>query len=168
MQRVMIIGGPGSGKSTLALALGKKLGLPVTHIDRFQFTAGWLEVDPAKRDAHVCDVIASDSWIIDGNYSSTLKDRMDRADTLIWLDVPLWQRLWRVARRTWIYYGQNRPELPEGCPERFSPAFIHYIVTSSKRQREKAADRYATMSRRAQAFHLRSSRDVKTFLEQLS
>lgn len=164
----MIIGGPGSGKSTLARALGEKLGLPVTNIDRFQFTAGWVEVDPVARDANVRDVIATDSWIIDGNYSSTVKERMDKADTLIWLDVPILKRLWRVARRTIRYHGQSRPELPEGCPERFSSDFIHYIVSSNKRQRARAADRYATVTQKAQAFHLRSSRDVKAFLEQLS
>lgn len=167
LKRVMIIGGPGSGKSTLARAMGARLGLPVTHIDRFQFQAGWVETDPRQRDARIRETIARDSWIIDGNYSSTVQDRMDRADTLIWLDVPMWRRLWRVARRTIRHYGQNRPDLPEGCPERFSPDFIHYIVTSNKRQKAKAADRYATMSRKAQAFHLRSSQDVRAFLKSL-
>jgi len=168
MQRVMIIGGPGSGKSTLARALCEKLGLPVTHIDQLQFGFGWVEVDPAKRDARVRDVIARESWIIDGNYSSTAEERMSRADTLIWLDIPLWRRLWRVARRTLKYYDQSRPDLPAGCPERFSVEFVLYILSSNKRQRAKAADRYTTMSQKAQAFHLRSSRDVQTFLEQLA
>jgi len=168
MQRIMIIGGPGSGKSTLARALGERLGLPVTHIDQVQFQAGWVEVDPAARDAKVRDIIARPTWIIDGNYSSTIEDRMTRADTLIWLDIPLWRRLLRVIGRTIRYYGQNRPDLPEGCLERFSLGFIHYILTSNKRQRTKAADRYATMSRRAQAFHLRSSQDVQALLEGLT
>ena len=168
MQRVMIIGGPGSGKSTLARALGKKFGLPVTHIDQLQFGFGWVEVDPAKRDAQVRKVVARESWIIDGNYSSTAEDRMTRADTLIWLDIPLWHRLWRVARRTLKYYGQSRPDLPAGCPERFSVEFILYILSSNKRQKAKAADRYTTMSQEAQAVHLRSSRDVQMFLEQLA
>lgn len=168
MRRIMIIGSPGSGKSTLARALGERLGLPVTHIDQFQFDAGWVDVDPNERDANVWDVIAREAWIIDGNYSSTAEDRTVRADTLIWLDIPLWRRLWRVAGRTLKYYGRNRPDLPEGCPERFSVEFIHYILSTNKRQRAKAAGRYAIMSQKAQAFHLCSSRDVQTFLEQLS
>ena len=168
MKRVMIIGGPGSGKSTLAREMGARLGLPVTHIDQFQFEAGWVETNPAQRDGRIRMVIAGDSWIIDGNYSSTAQERMDRADTLIWLDVPIWKRIWRVMLRTARHYGQNRSELPAGCPERFSPDFFRYIVSSNKRQRAKAADRFATMSQRAEAFHLRSSRDVQTFLERLS
>lgn len=167
MQRIMIIGCPGSGKSTLARAIGDRLCLSVTHIDQFQFKAGWIEAVPEERDAKVREVIARPRWIIDGNYSSTIEDRMARADTLIWLDIPIWRRLWRVARRTFRYYGQNRSDLPEGCPERLSPEFIYYIVSSRKRQRAKAAARYAVMSQRAQAFRLRSSRDVQAFLERL-
>lgn len=164
----MIIGGPGSGKSNLARAIGERIGLPVTHIDQFQFQEGWVEVDPAERDTKIRDVIARPRWIIDGNYSSTIEDRMGRADMLIWLDIPLWRRLLRVARRTVQYYGQSRPDLPEGCPERFSLEFIHYILTTNRRQRAKAADRYAIMSCRAQAFHLRSHQDVQAFLEGLT
>jgi len=160
----MIIGGPGSGKSTLAQQLGERLGLPVTHIDQFQFQAGWLEVDPNTRDKQVRKVIDGPCWIIDGNYSSTAEDRMARADTLIWLDIPIWRRLWRVARRTVKYLGQDRPDLPKGCPERFSAEFIRYIISTRKTQRAKAAGRYDRMTRDAQAIHLRSSRDVQAFL----
>jgi len=164
----MIIGGPGSGKSTLARAMGERLGLTVTHIDQLQFEPGWVETNSETRDAQLREVIARPSWIIDGNYFSTIDDRMARADTLIWLDIPIWRRLWRVARRTLRYYGQSRPDLPEGCPERFSLEFIHYILSSNKRQRAKAADRYATMLHKARAFHLRSSQEVQIFLEGVS
>lgn len=168
MQRIMIIGGPGSGKSTLASALGQRFGLPVTHIDQMQFQAGWVEVDPAVRDAKVRHIIARSSWIIDGNYSSTIDDRMARADTLIWLDIPLWRRLLRVIKRTVRYYGQSRPDLPEGCPERFSADFLHYILTTHKRQRRKAADRFASMATKAKGFRLCTSQDVQTFLDDLA
>ena len=29
-------------------------------------------------------------------------------------------RLWRVIRRTWRTYGETRPDIGEGCPERFN------------------------------------------------
>jgi len=163
----MIIGGPGSGKSTLARAMAVRLDLPVTHIDQFQYSAGWVEVDPLERDAKVRAVVAQSSWIIDGNYSSTAEDRIARADTLIWLDMPLWRRLWRVARRTLRYYGQSRPDLPEDCLERFSAEFIRYIIFSNNSQRRKAAARYQSMKKSARAFRLRSSREVHSFLAQL-
>ena len=47
MERIIIIGKPGSGKSTLALKLGKKLDLPVVHIDKIYWTEGWVKKNKA-------------------------------------------------------------------------------------------------------------------------
>ena len=44
MKRVAIIGSGGAGKSTLARALGAKTGLPVVHLDRLYWQAGWVAV----------------------------------------------------------------------------------------------------------------------------
>ena len=168
LQRVMIIGGPGSGKSTLARVLAEQPGLPVTDIDQLQFRFGWIAINPAKKQAQVRDVTAREHWIIAGNNSSTAEERMSRADTLIWLDIPLWRRLWRVAQRRLKSYGQSRPDLPAGCPKRFLVGFILHSLSSKKQQRATAEDRYTAMSQKAQAFHLRTHRGVEQLLEQLS
>jgi adenylate kinase family enzyme len=100
MKRVMIVGGPGSGKSTLARLLGERTGLPVVHIDHIHWQAGWIERDKEDKDRLTREVHARDAWIFEGGHSRTYDDRMARADTLIWLDMPVWLRLWRVLRRT--------------------------------------------------------------------
>ena len=43
MKRIAIIGCGGSGKTTLATQLGAALGLPVHHLDRLFWRAGWQE-----------------------------------------------------------------------------------------------------------------------------
>ena len=164
----MIIGGPGSGKSTLARVLAEQPGLPVTDIDQLQFRFGWIAINPAKRHAQVRDVTAREHWTIAGNNSSTAEERTSRADTLIWLDIPLWRRLWRGAQRTLKSYGQSSPDLRAGCPERRSSGFTLYILSSKKQQRATAADRYTATSQKAQAFHLRTPQGVEKLLEQLS
>ena len=169
MRRIMIIGGSGAGKSTLARNLGVRLNLPVYHMDReVHWLPGWVE-RPAKDKAPIVAAIAArDEWVFEGGHSSTYRQRLARADLLIWVDAPFWRRLWRVTWRALRGLGQSRPDLPAGCPERFSVEFVLYILSSNKRQKAKAADRYTTMSQKAQAFHLQSSRDVQMFLEQLA
>jgi len=119
MQRIMIVGQPGSGKSTLARDLGQKTGLPVIHIDHIHWQPGWIE-RPRDEKTRLChEVEARGAWIFEGGHSATWANRLARADMLIWLDLPLPLRLWRVVKRTVAWHGRNRPDLPEGCPEGF-------------------------------------------------
>jgi adenylate kinase family enzyme len=113
MQRVMIIGQPGSGKSTLARALGACTELPVYHIDKIHWMTGWRE-RPTEEKSRLCsEVHAKDAWIFEGGHSRTWPERINRADTLIWLDHELTLRLWRILRRTLKHHGETRPDLPD-------------------------------------------------------
>jgi adenylate kinase family enzyme len=123
-RRLLIIGSGGSGKSTLARHLATALGLPLLHLDRLYWKPGWKEPEPAAWVAHVDELIAGDAWIMDGNYGGTLERRLQRAQMVIWLDLSRWICLWRVLRRRVEYLGQTRPEMPPGCPEHLSLAFL--------------------------------------------
>ena len=117
MKRVMILGQPGSGKSTLAQKLGEATGLPVVHMDRIHWMAGWVPRGEAEKYEMARAAMAQEAWVFEGGFSRTWDERAERADTLIWLDVGLWRRLWRVTYRFFRYFGQARPDLPEGCNE---------------------------------------------------
>jgi adenylate kinase family enzyme len=73
-------------------------------------------------------IVAADRWLIDGNYGGTLAERLERADTVVYLDYPIRLCLWRVLRRIWIYRGRTRPDMTEGCPERFDLEFLLYLI----------------------------------------
>jgi len=164
MQRVMIIGQPGSGKSTLARALGAVTGLPVVHIDQIHWQSGWIERANADKDRLCAEVHASPRWIFEGGRSVTWPDRLHRADTLIWLDLPLGLRLWRVLRRTLRHYGRTRPDLPAGCPERFSAEFLLWIWRTRHSGRALAGRLYASAPADKALHHLTSPRQVAAFL----
>lgn len=127
MKRVMIVGQPGAGKSTLARALGDLTGLPVVHVDRIHHLPGW---KPRQRDEKIAMALESHArpeWIFEGGLSATYMERLARADVLIVLDFPLWLRCWRVFKRTLLYYGRTRPDMADGCPERFEAEFWRWI-----------------------------------------
>jgi len=99
MRRVMIVGRPGSGKSTLARRLGGITGLPVCHLDLIHHKPGWVSRPMVEKLPLVVASEARDRWIIEGGLTRTCANRIARADTIIFLDLQVWQRLWRVVRR---------------------------------------------------------------------
>ncbi|MFO6447257.1 AAA family ATPase [Erythrobacter sp. NE805] len=143
MRRVMIIGPCGSGKSTLARGLAPRLGLPLIHMDQLGWKEGWVETEDAELGARLGELVAQDRWLIEGHYGSLLAPRLARADTVIYLDFPIRLCLWRLAKRVWTMRGRVRPDMAEGCPERFDAGFFWYVA------RWKAGPRKRTEARLA-------------------
>lgn len=129
MKRVLIIGPCGSGKSTLARELAPRMGLPLVHMDQLGWQAGWIETEKADLIARLAEAVSGERWLIEGNYGSTLLPRLERADAAIYLDFPIRLCLWRLIKRIVTLRGQSRPDMPEGCPERFDAAFFWYVMT---------------------------------------
>lgn len=128
MQRVLIIGPCGAGKSTLAAALGAKLGLPIFHMDQLNWKPGWVESSKDEICEKLAAITAADNWLIDGTYGGTLGERLERADTVVYLDYPIRLCVMRLLRRIWRYHGTTRPDMTEGCPERFDFGFLLYLL----------------------------------------
>ena len=128
MQRVLIVGPCGAGKSTLAAELGPKLGLPVYHMDQLNWKSGWVESSKDEIREKLAVITAADRWLIDGTYGGTLAERLERADTVIYLDYPIRLCVARLLKRIWTYNGRTRPDMTEGCPERFDFPFLLYLL----------------------------------------
>jgi adenylate kinase family enzyme len=69
MRRIIVVGCSGSGKTSLALKLGRKLGLPVVHLDVLYWRPGWNASDKASFRVRVADAIAGEGWVADGSFS---------------------------------------------------------------------------------------------------
>lgn len=108
MKRVIVIGCPGSGKSTFSRELSEKTGLPLFHLDMMYWNDDRTRVDRDVFYAKLQDVLATDEWIIDGDYISTMELRMKRADTIISLDYSLEICLQGARARV----GQVRSDMP--------------------------------------------------------
>lgn len=88
MKRIIIIGCPGSGKTTFAEKLRAKTNLPLFHLDAIWHKPDKTHISRAEYDARLAEILALDSWIIDGNYSRTIEIRMSACDTVFLFDLP--------------------------------------------------------------------------------
>ena len=167
MRRIAIVGPGGAGKSTLARRLSKVLGLPVIHLDRLYWKPGWV---PTPRDEWVRlqgELLASDRWIVDGNYGSTMDMRLAAADTVVFMDLPRVVCVWRAFHRGWSGRGRTRPDMADGCPERIDLGFLWWIWTYPRRHRPTLARKLAALPDDKRVVRLRSHRDVRAFVRGL-
>lgn len=170
MQRVMIVGGPGSGKSTLARSLGELLGLPVHHMDRIQWMAGWVSRTREERREMALAVEAQEAWVFEGGFSTTYDHRASRADTIIWLDLPVALQMWRVTKRLFQYWGQARPDMADGCVEgihRETLPFYGWIWRTRRTRRVRVQQLIKDHGAQTRIVHLRRPKEVAAFLSTL-
>ena len=88
MRKIIIIGCPGSGKTTFAEKLRGKTNIELFHLDAIWHRADRTHISRDDFDERLGEILALDSWIIDGNYSRTLKRRLVASDTVFLFDLP--------------------------------------------------------------------------------
>lgn len=167
MKRVMIVGQPGSGKSTLARLIGDRTGLPVVHVDRIHHLPGWVERPRDEKIALALAEQAKPEWIFEGSLSATIDDRFERSDVVIWLDLPLGLRYWRVFWRSVRYYGKTRPDMQDDCPEGFDYEFYKWIWDTRHSARLKSLVLKARAEGKKPFYHLQTRKAVSQFLSDL-
>lgn len=166
MERIIIIGCGGAGKSTLAQKLGKKLDLPVVHLDSIFWLPGWVEMEKDAFDKRVRQELRKDKWIIDGNYNRTMPERLQYCDTVIYLDFSRMACLYGIFKRLLTNIGKTRPDMGAGCKEKVDWEFVKWVWNFNKNKRE----RYYRMLNEAEGIEtivLKNRRMVNRFLKEL-
>lgn len=167
MERVIIIGCGGAGKSTLARKLGEKTGLPVVHLDQIWWAPGnWQHLEREEFDRLLLAETEKPRWILDGNFNRTLEMRLEKCDTVIYLDYPR-----PVCLKNWIgrviqNWGHARADMAEGCNEWFDPDMAKWIWQFNKQNRR----RYHEMLKKldgVQVHIFHSRRETEHFLSAL-
>ena len=169
-ERIMILGSSGSGKSTLASYLGTSLNIPVVHLDRLFWNAGWVETPKEEMYRKVEKAVSKDVWVIDGNYSSSVDMRLERTTTVIFIDLNRWLCLFRALKRWIKNYGKTREDMGEGCNEKIDLEFILWIWNYPKRSRGKVLRKISEFISKGNDiafYHLKSKKEVRNFLKEI-
>ncbi|MBL4932023.1 hypothetical protein [Clostridium paridis] len=102
MSKIYVIGIVASGKTTLSKKLSRELKIPHYEVDCIV----WHETDterykrtPDKQVELIKDIDKVGEWIIEGTYRSSCHCLLDMADSIIFLDPPLWIRKYRILLR---------------------------------------------------------------------
>lgn len=167
MKKVAVFGNAGGGKSTLSKRVSESTGLPLYILDKIQYQAGGVEVSYEDYRRIHQEILATDQWIIDGfGCMETIWLRLDAADSLVYIDLPLPVHFWWVTKR--LLTGRFKP--PEGWPEN-SP-ILKSSINSYRALwlcHKYLTPRYRQYIKRAQSskktYHIRSTEQIAQFLE---
>jgi adenylate kinase family enzyme len=148
VRRISVVGASGSGKSRLGRELAGILGVPYIELDAIVHQADWVALPDAELRARVEAATAAGGWVVDGNYGAVRTLVWDRADTVVWLDLPRRTVTRRIILRT-IHRAITRAELWNGNRERWRNVFSlnpersviawSWASYADKRQRYRAA-----------------------------
>jgi adenylate kinase family enzyme len=175
VQRVWVAGLPGSGKTTLARTLADRLAVPHVELDALHHGPGWEEAPAELLRARVEAALAAApaGWVVDGNYRGKLGDLVvARADTLVWVDLPLPLILARIVRRT-ASRLVRRTELWNGNRETLRSTLLtreSLVVwaVQNHRRRRRELEPLAAAYPGLRLVRLRRRRDVAQFLASVS
>jgi adenylate kinase family enzyme len=174
VQRVAVMGTTCSGKTTLARALADRLELPYIELDALYWGPDWSEPEPEEFRSRVEPFVRGDAWVLDGNYTSKLGDLvLERADTLVWLDLPLPRILWRTLSRT-IHRITSGAELWSRNRETWRTAFLTrnslfvWALRTHWRFRRKLPQRVASDFAQLRLVRLRTPAQARQWLERVA
>lgn len=176
MNKINVVGTSATGKSTFSKALAQKLGLHYIELDNLFWLDDWQECPDkvffAKIESEIAK--AQNGYVIDGNYTRTIPVKWAEIDTVIWLDLPfpvnLYRSVKRALQRAWVqkdlWPDSNNQDSIKKMLGRDS--IIWWMVKTHQKNRNKylhmmQAPEYQSI----QWIHLKSQKEIDTFLQQL-
>lgn len=141
-KRIVIFGPSNAGKSMLAVALSEKIGLPAVHLDQLHHlpNSDWQARPEAEFAALHDAAILEECWVMEGNYSRLMSQRLARATGAILITSNRWLRFSRYLKRTLINRSDRAGHL-EGARDSVKWEMIHWILVKTR----NSGDKYATI-----------------------
>ena len=159
MKKIIVIGCPGSGKSHFSRELNKITDIPLYHLDMMYWNSDKTTVEREIFLQEMSFVLEKDSWIIDGNYASTMEMRMSASDTVIFLDYPVEICLDGVKARR----GKPRCDMPWFETEE-DKEFTQFILNFNDQERPKILSLLDKYKNTKNILIFKSREDAEAFL----
>ena len=165
--RLAIIGPSGCGKTTLAAELARTAGLRHVELDALYHGPNWEPCSIEVLRERIAAATDGDDWVTDSTYHTLLGDFVvERAEVLVWLDLPARLVMWRLLRRTHVrnrdkvelWNGNVEPGWRESLPTLIWPALKRVFEN-----RRALPTRYADVNMR----RLRSDAAVRAFVAEV-
>lgn len=110
-KKIIVIGCPGAGKSTFSRKLHNVTKIELFHLDALYWKKDCTHITREELIAKQKDIFMLDSYIIDGNFKSTLEMRIKEADVVFLFDLPTEACIEGARNRK-----GNKPEMPCELP----------------------------------------------------
>jgi len=168
--RLVVIGPSGSGKTRLSARLAELLQARHVEIDALWHGPNWESCGPEELRARVSSATEGDGWVSDGTYHTIIGDIvLERAETVVWLDLPVAVVMWRLVRRSWVR-KRDRVVLWNGnLEDRWINQIRWLFWPAFKRAFENRRDLPARLARHPQlhVHRLRSDGEVEAFVQSI-
>jgi adenylate kinase family enzyme len=163
--RIAVVGNGGSGKTWLALRLADVLHVPAIHLDLYRYdSTGAIRTDDVFR-REVCDRLTeAPEWVADGNYLSTLRQRLTLADVVIFLDLPVLVCLGGVLARRIRHRGRRIEN--DTHTDRFDRGFVRYVLSYGREMRPRILASLASST--CSVVHVRTRRQARALVDRVA
>jgi adenylate kinase family enzyme len=167
MRKVAVFGNAGGGKSTLSKRLSQITGLPLHVLDKIQYQSGGLEVPQEDYKRAHQQILATDRWIIDGfGCMETLWLRLNEADSLVFVDLPLHVHFWWVTKRLITAYFRPPEGWPQESPILKSSLNSYRVLWLCHKYLTPKYREYIEQAKSTKrVFHIRSTEQISQFFE---
>jgi len=167
MTKVAVIGNAGGGKSILSKKLAQAKSLPAHRVDTYQWNSGWQPIPETDVREKLNALLGNDRWIIDGwgPWDSSVR-RFQEADTIIFIDYPVWIHLWwAMKRQIRALFLPRTIDKPEGCDLRsVTVRMFRMILSINKNVTPTVRALVAQHKKDKSVFHITSRKGLREFV----
>ena len=154
----------------MARELAERYQTDVLHFDTVQFLPDWvIRSEDEKKKITEEFLNTHDSWVIDGNYSKLFYERrMAEADIIIFLLFNRFSCFYRAYHRYIKYKNKTRPDMADGCKEKFDSEFAKWILWRGRTKRIREQYKNTILKYEKKSVVIKNQKELDGYIKSIS